>query len=231
MTYLNASPVSLVTAAISLFCFIHLEPSGEWGRKADMPTPRLGQSLYAVEGKIYYIGGVFTLKPPHPAVNWVEEFSCMPSEDPKDTNSHSEEGHLMGTWQYISLSGRNTAGDVIYPYGEHLYGMLMYDPGGNMSALLMNPDRPRFLSGDMMNGTPDELEAAFEGFDAYCGTYTLDEQNATITHHVKGAKFPNWVGTDQVRFYEISGDTLRISAPPIMAHGDEWIFEAVLVKL
>jgi hypothetical protein len=95
----------------------------------------------------------------------------------------------------------------------------------------MDPGRPRFASGDMMNSTPEELEAAFEKFDAYCGTYTLDEQNSTVTHHVQGAKFPNWVGTDQVRYYEISGDTLRISAPPILAHGDEWIFEAVLLKL
>jgi hypothetical protein len=103
--------------------------------------------------------------------------------------------------------------------------------GGYISALLMDPDRPAFASGDMMNGTPAELEAAFEGFDAYCGTYTLDEPNSTVTHHLQGAKFPNRVGTDQVRFYKLSGDTLRITAPPILAYGVERIFEAVLVRL
>ena len=157
--------------------------------------------------------------------------TCLQSENPKDADGHGKKGHLAGTWKYISLSGRSTKGDFIFPYGKHMFGMLMYDPEGNMSTLLMDPNRPRFSLGDMMNGTPDELETAFEGFDAYCGTYTLDEQNSTITHHVKGAKFPNWVGTDQIRFYEISDDTLRISAPPILAHGTEWIFEAVLVRL
>jgi hypothetical protein len=157
--------------------------------------------------------------------------TCLQSEHPEDTDDHGNKGQLTGTWKYLSLSGRSTEGDSLFPYGKHMFGMLIYDPGGNMSTLLMDPDRPGFSSGDMMKGTPDELESAFEGFDAYCGTYTLDEQNSTVTHHVLGAKFPNWVGTDQVRYYEVSGDTLRISAPPILAQGIEWIFEAVLVRL
>ena len=157
--------------------------------------------------------------------------SCKESRNQKYIEIPTEENLLTGTWRYISLSGKSTQGDVIYPYGEHIYGMLMYDPGGYMSALLMHPDRPGFASGDMMKGTPEELKAAFEEFDAYCGTYTINDENASVIHHVQGAKFPNWVGTDQVRFYNFSTDTLKITAPPILAHGLEWIFEAVLVRL
>ena len=100
-----------------------------------------------------------------------------------------------------------------------------------MSALLMHPDRPKFATGDMMQGTPEELKAAFEGFDAYCGTYTIDEVNGAVIHHVQGAKFPNWVGSDQVRFFIFSGDTLRITAPPILAGGEEWLFEVMLLHM
>ena len=157
--------------------------------------------------------------------------ACIESKNPKEQNNNLEEDQLTGTWKFISLSGTSNEGDVLYPYGEHIYGMLMYDPGGYMSALLMDPERPGFVSGDMMNGTPDELKEAFEGFDAYCGTYTIDDQNSSVTHQVQGAKFPNWVGTDQVRFFKISNDTLNITAPPILAHGVEWTFEAVLVRL
>jgi hypothetical protein len=157
--------------------------------------------------------------------------SCNPSKSPRNTEFSAPENNLTGTWRFISGMGKSDQGDVIYPYGENLFGMLMYDPKGYMSAFLMDPDRPLFASGDMMNGTPEELEAAFEGFDAYCGTYNLDEENSTVIHHVQGAKFPNWVGTDQVRFYRLSGDTLRITAPPILAHGVEWIFEVALVRL
>ena len=157
--------------------------------------------------------------------------ACKESKNPRDIKINTEENQLTGTWRFISLSGKSTQGDVIYPYSEHIYGMIIYDPGGYMSALLMDPERPAFASGDMMSGTPTELKAAFERFDAYCGTYTLNDENASVTHHVQGAKFPNWVGTDQVRFYKISGDTLSITAPPILAHGVEWTFEAVLVRL
>ena len=143
----------------------------------------------------------------------------------------SQTNQLVGTWKFISLGGKSSKGDVFHPYGQNLFGRLMYDAKGNMSALLMNPDRPRFASGDMKKGTPEEIKAAFEGFDAYCGTYTVDREKRTVTHHVLGSKFPNWVGTDQLRFFKISGDTLRITAPPILAGGVQWDFEAVLVKL
>lgn len=157
--------------------------------------------------------------------------ACDPSKSPGEADISSQENQLIGTWRFISGLGKSEQGEVIYPYGEQFCGMLIYTPGGYMSALLMDPDRPLFASGDMMNGTPEELKAAFEGFDAYCGTYTLDEKNSTVVHHVQGAKFPNWVGTDQVRYYRLSGDTLRITAPPILAYGVEWIFEVVLVRL
>jgi len=100
-----------------------------------------------------------------------------------------------------------------------------------MSALLMNPDRPKFSSGDTMKGTANEVRAAFERFDAYCGTYTIDTEKTTVTHHVLSSKFPNWVGTDQIRFFKVSNDTLRITAPPILAGGVQWEIEAVLIRI
>ena len=143
----------------------------------------------------------------------------------------TQSNQLVGTWKFISLVGKSVEGEVYHQYGENLFGMLMYDSRGYMSVLLMNPDRPKFASGDMMKGTPEELKAAFEGFDAYCGTYSIDEENNTVTHKIHGSKFPNWVGTDQVRYFEISGDTLRITAPPILAGGVQWNFKAVLARL
>ena len=151
--------------------------------------------------------------------------------DPKNEKCSSQKDQLIGTWKFISLIAKSDKGDVIYPYGENIFGRLMYDSQGNMSALLMHPERPNFVSGDPMNGTPEEIKTAFEKFDAYCGTYTIGEENSIITHHVQGSKFPNLIGTDQIRYFKISNDTLRIKAPPILAYGIEWDMEAVLVKL
>lgn len=124
---------------------------------------------------------------------------------------------------------KTESGKTVYPYGENLFGILIYTPNGYMSALLMNPDRKRFESDDLKAGTLDEIRQAYEKFDAYCGTYTVDENKGTVTHHVAGAKFPNWVGTDQVRHFELEGNRLQIKAT-IAIEGESWHFEAVLER-
>jgi hypothetical protein len=149
----------------------------------------------------------------------------------EDEKGPSPTNQLEGTWKFISLVGKSSKGEVYHPYGENLFGLLMYDAKGYMSVLLMNPNRPKFVSGDMMKGTPDEIRAAFVGFDAYCGTYIIDAEKSKVTHNLQGSKFPNWVGTEQVRFFKISGDTMRLTAPPILAGGVHWNFEAVLARL
>src|SRR5687768_7044291 len=64
---------------------------------------------------------------------------------------------------------------------------ILYDARGNMSTVLMKPDRPPFASKDRRRGTDAEVRAAFEGFDSYPGTYSVDTTNGTVTHHVTGA--------------------------------------------
>jgi hypothetical protein len=91
----------------------------------------------------------------------------------------------------------------------------------------MRRDRPHFASGDLVEGTPEELKVAFEGFDAYCGRYTLDGAKGTVTHHVLASKFPNWVGTEQVRYATVSGGTLDLRSPSLMARGEAWIVSLV----
>src|SRR5690606_26490326 len=129
---------------------------------------------------------------------------------------------LVGTWTLVSLYGESAEGDILKPYGDNPKGTLIYAADGSMSAVLMKQGRPKFASGDLATGTPEEVKAAFDGFDAYCGTFTLDESQNTVTHHIEVALFPNWEGTDQVRYYELSGDRLRIYTPPIRAYDKDW---------
>lgn len=137
---------------------------------------------------------------------------------------------LIGTWKFQSMMLKADTGKTVYPYGENLLGILIYTPEEYMSALLMDPDRKKFASDDLKNGTTDEIKQAYEKFDAYCGTYTIDEEKSTVTHHVEGAKFPNWVGTDQLRYFELKGDRLYIRAT-LKVKGEDWQGEAVLERL
>ena len=137
---------------------------------------------------------------------------------------------LIGTWKFDSMILSTENGKTVYPYGKNLFGILIYTSNGYMSALLMDPDRQRFASDDLKTGTYEEIKQAYERFDAYCGTYTVDEEKSTVTHHVEGAKFPNWVGTDQARYFELKGGKLYISAT-LMVEGENWLGEAILKKL
>ena len=117
------------------------------------------------------------------------------------------------------------SGEIRYPLGQHVVGQLFYDVNGNMSAHVMRVDRPTFASDDSGSGTDAEVRAAFEGHASYFGTYTIDPSARTVTHHVRGASYPNWMGHDQVRYYCIEGPHLVLSTPPIPYRGEslEWV--------
>jgi hypothetical protein len=42
---------------------------------------------------------------------------------------------LLGTWRLVSYEARDSEGRVQYPLGENVSGLLVYDSGGNMSAM------------------------------------------------------------------------------------------------
>ena len=128
---------------------------------------------------------------------------------------------FIGTWKLVSSEFRLSADKAVYPLGRDAVGMLTYDTSGHMSAQLMRLDRPAFASGDQVGGTPEEIKSAFEGFVAYFGTYEVNEQKGIVTHYVEGSSFPNWVGTDQIRFFEFSGDRLTLTTPPIPVGGQQ----------
>ncbi len=124
---------------------------------------------------------------------------------------------LFGTWWLVSYEARDA----------QVSGQLIYDSAGSMSAHVMRNDRPLFATKDPARGTDVEVRAAFEGYVSYFGTYTIDPQTQTVTHHVRGASFPNWIGNDQLRYYRFDRTRLLLSTPPLLFGGQS--FEYVLV--
>jgi hypothetical protein len=128
--------------------------------------------------------------------------------------------NLVGTWRLVSYEARTSSGETRYSLGQNVVGQLFYDVGENMSAHVMRVDRPTFASNDLGSGTEAEVRAAFEGHVSYFGTYTVDPSAHTVTHHVRGASYPNWIDHDQIRYYRIDGPRLVLSTPPILDHGE-----------
>jgi hypothetical protein len=104
--------------------------------------------------------------------------------------------------------------------GESVSGLLVYDAGGNISAHVTKNDRPFFAAKDPARATDAELRTAFEDYGSYFGTYIVDQATQTVTHHVCGAWYPNWIGHDQVRYFKFDGNRLLLSTPPMMWDGE-----------
>lgn len=98
---------------------------------------------------------------------------------------------------FVNIDESGAARDAGYASGR-----ILYDAAGNMSAQLMRTGRKPLSTPP----TESERAAAYAGYTAYFGTFTLDPATSKVTHHVEGSTNPNWVKTDLVRYYEFSAD-------------------------
>ncbi|MBC8352032.1 MAG: lipocalin-like domain-containing protein [Planctomycetes bacterium] len=127
---------------------------------------------------------------------------------------------FVGTWRLVKFEMRLENGKTIYPLGEDCLGSLIYDEHGRFAGHLMKAGRPEFASGNIFEGTANEIKAAYSGYVAYFGTYEVDDQRKVITHTAEGSLFPNWIGTMQERLYEFpSQDEVIESTPPLDVGG------------
>ncbi len=60
-----------------------------------------------------------------------------------------------------------------------------------------------------IKGTNDTSQTVL-GYDAYFGTYTVDEAQGIVTHHLESALFPGDVGKNITRHIAVDGDALTI---------------------
>ena len=81
-----------------------------------------------------------------------------------------------------------------------------------MSAQLMRRDAPRFANEDWQDAGPAEMAEAWRGYFGYFGTYSIDTAAHAVIHHIEGSRFPNLVGTDQLRHYGFEDDKLVLDA-------------------
>jgi hypothetical protein len=108
---------------------------------------------------------------------------------------------IVGTWRLV-------ARDVVHPDGtstldpeygaKYPIGYIMYDNTGHMAVQFMALDRPN--------------DQSSRGYDAYFGTYTIDEtsQPPKVTHHREGSLNPRQVGGNVVRDLLLNGDELKL---------------------
>jgi hypothetical protein len=126
---------------------------------------------------------------------------------------------LPGTWQLLSRIDVTVAGErrPEPSLGEDPVALLVYDRNGNFAAQFMRRDR----SIDVPDGpsAARNNSRAQAGYDAYFGTYTIDDDNGTATHRLAAALSRENVGLVLTRAVEVQGDTLTIRLDTNAADG------------
>ena len=134
----------------------------------------------------------------------------------KSGSPKSAEGDhtLIGTWRLIELADLDKNGRWTHRYGEHPRGYFVYDATGHVHIQIMKvPPLAVFPEANLAEGklpTAEHALAAYQGYVAYFGTYTVDAEKHVVTHHVEGSLSPDFTGTDQPRPFKLEGNRLEI---------------------
>lgn len=96
-------------------------------------------------------------------------------------------------------------------------GTIIYTREGRMATQSMVVPRPVVPTvpegpGEVAAWSPEQVRQVVETYDAYFGTYDVDEAKHIVTHHVEGELRPNLVGAAYQRRYEVDGDRLLLSS-------------------
>jgi hypothetical protein len=117
---------------------------------------------------------------------------------------------LPGTWQLVSRIDATASGErrPEPSLGEDPHALLIYDRSGHFAAQFMRRDR----TGDIPEGTAGAKNnsRAVGGYDAYFGTYTIDDHRMTVTQTLIGALSNEHVGSVLTRAMDVRGDSLVI---------------------
>ena len=138
---------------------------------------------------------------------------CLPCHLPAQTDqANSIQQAILGTWKLVSYIREElpsgTKSDVM---GAHPSGYINYGRDGRMIVIIVGSDRNKPVG---TVATPDEAEALIRSMLAYAGTYTIDSEAKTVTHHIDISWDQSRTGTDQVRSYKLEGDHITLTTEP-----------------
>lgn len=126
-------------------------------------------------------------------------------------SGHGLSARLPGTWRLKSRvdstgDGRVHADPAL---GADPIALVIYDRAGHFSAQFMKRDREK-SSGDGPARAVNNTQAQ-GGYDAYFGTYTVQDETGVVTHTLEGALSKDNVGAVLSRSMTVRGDSLVIA--------------------
>ena len=128
---------------------------------------------------------------------------------------------LVGTWELIAREDHTNTGErrIDPTLGADPIALLVYDRTGHFAAQFMKRDRSRAPEAEVTIAAPNNSSAR-GGYDAYFGSYTVDDARGTVTQRLIGALSPENVGLVLTRVMTVVGDELTIRLETATASGE-----------
>ena len=132
---------------------------------------------------------------------------------------------LDGRWKLRTAEDLRADGTVArLPWGAHPAGSIVVERGA-CYVQIMSTDTPAFAAGTLAGtaATAEQMKVMLlSSYIAYSGPCTIDEAESSVTLKVDAAWQPNYVGTEQKRFFRFDNGAL-IFGPAALSirSGDE----------
>jgi Lipocalin-like domain len=128
---------------------------------------------------------------------------------------------LVGSWELKSRIDRAANGDEREEstLGSDPIAFLVFDSTGHFAAQFMKRERTTAREGQSA-AAPANNSVARGGYDAYFGTYTLDEAQGILSTLLRGALSQENVGQTFLRHVGVEGDILTLRLDTTAANGE-----------
>ena len=120
------------------------------------------------------------------------------------------ESQFAGAWTLVKIEQFDADGELRASPIEERVGYIIYDAAGYMGVTIMQPDRRPYASTQL---TTEEGLASYSTYSSYFGTFTVNEAEGFLTHHLEGSLNTLGAGSDYKRFYTFSGNRLTLQPP------------------
>jgi Lipocalin-like domain len=120
---------------------------------------------------------------------------------------------IQGRWKLTAAKDLRADGSVArYPWGRHPVGSIVVGSGW-CYLQIMSSDIPTFSAGNPSLG--EQMKAALlSTYIAYSGPCTVNESDGSLTLKVEAAWRPDYVGTEQKRFFRFENGKMFFGPAP-----------------
>jgi hypothetical protein len=120
---------------------------------------------------------------------------------------------IQGRWKLLAAEDLRPDGTVArLPWGAHPVGSIVVE-GGSCYVQIMSSDTPSFSAG--ATTVTEQMKASLlSSYIAYSGPCAIDDAAGSLVLKVDAAWRPDYVGTDQKRFFHFDNGRLIFGPAP-----------------